>query len=216
MNCEQVREQLDDYLGGYLDEADRQAVEYHAETCVSCRADMKDLKNLLAQARQLSPGVPPAQNLWPAILEQIEDSRAKSWSNANRSWLALAAVLALAVLLIPLLLRQQAPEPGERVKAAATDSMAIDAATQAKVDLARSEDRVLLVRRDLVEAIEIRRDLLGPEASQSVEESLLVLDKAVADIQQALEENPDDRRLRLLLAAKYQHEVRLLQRVSRV
>jgi len=216
MNCEQVREQLDDYLGGYLDEADRQAVEHHAETCVSCRADMKDLKNLLAQARQLSPGVPPAQNLWPAILEQIEDSRAKNWSNANRSWLALAAVLALAVLLIPLLLRQQAPQPGEQVTVAVTDSMAIDAATQAKVDLARSEDRVLLVRRDLVEAIEIRRDLLGPEASQSVEESLLVLDKAVADIQQALEENPDDRRLRLLLAAKYQHEVRLLQRVSRV
>ena len=94
--------------------------------------------------------------------------------------------------------------------------MAANAATLARADLARSEDRVLLVRRDLVEAIEIRRDLLGPEASQSVEESLLVLDQAVAEIQRALEENPDDRRLRLLLAAKYQHEVRLLQRVSRV
>jgi hypothetical protein len=102
------------------------------------------------------------------------------------------------------------------VTAATTDSTAMDSATLARADLARSEDRVLLMRRDLVEAIEIRRDLLGPEASQSVEESLLVLDQAVADIQQALEENPDDRRLHLLLAAKYQHEVRLLQRVSRV
>ena len=130
--------------------------------------------------------------------------------------MALAAVLALAVLLLPLLLRQQAPEPGDGVIAAATNSKAANAATLAKANLARSEDRVLLVRRDLVEAIEIRRDLLGPEASQSVEESLLVLDQAVAEIQRALEENPDDRRLRLLLAAKYQHEVRLLQRVSRV
>lgn len=216
MNCAQVREQLDDYLGGYLDEADRQAVEHHAETCVSCRASLQELQSLLQRAQQLSPGVTPNQNLWPGILEQIEESRAKSRSNANRSWLALAAVLALAVLLIPLLLRQQAPQPGEQVTVAVTDSMAIDAATQDKVDLARSEDRVLLVRRDLVEAIEIRRDLLGPEASQSVEESLLVLDQAVAEIQRALEENPDDRRLRLLLAAKYQHEVRLLQRVSRV
>ena len=216
MNCKQVREQMDDYLGGYLDEADQLAVEYHAAACTSCRAHMKELKNLLAQAQQLSPGVSPDRDLWPAVLEQIEDSGAKSRGNANRSWLALAAVVALAFLLLPLLFRQQAPKPGEQVRAAATDSMAIDAATQAKADLARSEDRVLLVRRDLVEAIEIRRDLLGPEASQSVEESLLVLDHAVAEIQRALEDNPDDHRLRLLLAAKYQHEVRLLQRVSRV
>jgi len=167
-------------------------------------------------ARQLSPGVAPAQDLWPGILEQIEESGARSWSHTNRSWMALAAVLAVAVLLLPYLLRQQSPEPGERVEADSTDSMAVDAATLARADMARSEDRVLLLRRDLVEAIEIRRDLLGPEASQSVEESLLVLDQAVADIQRALEENPDDRRLRLLLAAKYQHEVRLLQRVSRV
>ena len=86
----------------------------------------------------------------------------------------------------------------------------------AEVEASHPGVRVLLVRRDLVEAIEIRRDLLGPATSQSVEESLLVLDQAVAEIQQALEENPNDRRLRLLLAAKYQHEVRLLQRVSRV
>jgi anti-sigma factor RsiW len=216
MNCEQVREQMDDYLGGYLEAADRQAVESHAATCADCRASLKELQALMDQARQLGPGVSPNRDLWPEILEQIDASRARSWSNANRSWMALAAVLALAVLLLPLLLRQQAPEPGDKVAAAATDPMAVDAATLARADMARSEDRVLLVRRDLVEAIEIRRDLLGPEVSQSVEESLLVLDKAVADIQQALEENPDDRRLRLLLAAKYQHEVRLLQRVSRV
>ncbi len=216
MNCEQVREQMDDYLGGYLDEADRLAVETHAAACASCGADMKDLKNLLEQARQLSPGVSPGHDLWPGVLEEIEASRAKSWANTNRSWLALAAVLALAVLLLPLLFRQQAPDPGEQVTAATTDPTVIDTAMLAKADLARSEDRVLLVRRDLVEAIEIRRDLLGPEASKSVEESLLVLDQAVAELRLALEENPDDRRLRLLLAAKYQHEVRLLQRVSRV
>ncbi len=216
MNCEQVREQMDDFVGGYLDEASQQAVENHAATCDACRAGLQELQGLVQHARQLSPGVAPAQDLWPRILEQIEESGARSWSHTNRSWMALAAVLALAVLLLPYLLRQQSPEPGERVEADATDSMAVDAAALARADLARSEDRVLLVRRDLVEAIEIRRDLLGPEASQSVEESLLVLDQAVADIQQALEENPDDRRLRLLLAAKYQHEVRLLQRVSRV
>lgn len=216
MNCEQVREQMDDYLGGYLDEAAQQAVEHHAAACVSCRTNLQDLRDLLERAQKLSPGVSPSRNLWPGILDQIEESRAQSWGYANRSWVALAAVLALAVLLLPLLFRHPAPDTGEQVTAATTDSTAMDSATLARADLARSEDRVLLMRRDLVEAIEIRRDLLGPEASQSVEESLLVLDQAVADIQQALEENPDDRRLHLLLAAKYQHEVRLLQRVSRV
>lgn len=216
MNCEQVREQMDDYLGGYLDEACRQAVEQHAATCSACNASLVELQNLVQQAQQLSPGVSPSKDLWPGIFEQIEEPRAKTWGNENRSWLALAAVLALAVLLLPLLSRQQAPDAVEQATPVISDSTAIDSTTLAKADLARSEDRVLLVRRDLVEAIEIRRDLLGPEASKSVEESLLVLDQAVAEIQLALEENPDNRRLRLLLAAKYQHEVRLLQRVSRV
>ena len=121
MNCEQVREQMDDYLGGYLEAADRKAMESHAATCADCRASLKELQALLEQARQLGPGVSPDRNLWPGILEKIDESRARSWSNANRSWMALAAVLALAVLLLPLLLRQQTPEPGDGVIAAATD-----------------------------------------------------------------------------------------------
>jgi hypothetical protein len=207
---------MDDYLDGYLDEVDRQAVERHAKSCPSCRAQLDELRDLLQQTRQLSPAVSPRRELWPGILERIDRPGSRSQPSRSRYGLALAAVLALAVLSLPLLLRQNAPEPSQQITAASTGSMAIDAATQAKADLARFEDRVLLTRRDLVEAIELRRDLLGPEASRSVEESLRILDQAVGEIRLALDENPGDRRLRLLLAAKYQHEVRLLQRVSRI
>lgn len=216
MNCQQVHESLDDYLGGYLDEAERRAMEHHTMNCDSCHARLKELQDLLQLTQELEAEVSPARDLWPGILGEIEGAQSRSWASTNRPWMALAAVLALAVLLIPLSLRQLAREPGEEMTATSTGTTQMDTATLAKADLARSEDRVLLMRRDLVEAIEIRRDLLGPEAYASVEESLLVLDRAVGEIQQALEENPNNRRLRLLLAAKYQHEVRLLQRVSRV
>ncbi len=216
MNCERSREQMDDYLDGYLDEAERLALEDHVETCSACSASLRELESLLRQARQRSSALSPERDLWPGILEQIDHHESGRSMTAYRHWLPLAAVLALAVLLLPLLLRQKAPESVQQVEGTATEPMKLEAATQTMAELARSEDRVLLTRRDLIEAIELRRDLLGPEASQSVEESLQVLDQAVAEIRLALNENPDDRRLRLALAAKYQQEVRLLQRVSRI
>lgn len=216
MNCEQAREQMDDYLDGYLDEAGRWALEGHVEACATCSASLRELEGLLRQARQRSTALSPGRDLWPGILERIDHHESRRRTTAYRYWLPLAAVLALAVLSLPLVLRNHEPESVQQAESTATESITSEATTLARADLARSEDRVLLVRRDLVEAIEMRRDLLGPEASKSVEESMRVLDQAVAEIQLALEDNPYDRRLRLLLAAKYQHEVRLLQRVSRV
>ena len=216
MKCERVQARLDDYVGGYLEAAEAQAVERHMETCTSCRESLDDLQRLLQQAQQLSPGLAPQRDLWPGILGRLESSEVSVSPRVSHRWLAWAAVLALAVLAIPLLLRQRAPEPTQQATAAPDESVVVDDVMLAKSELARSEDRVLLTRRDLVEAIELRRDLLGPETSKSVEDSLRVLDRAVAELRLALEEDPYNRRLRLLLAAKYQHEVRLLQRVSRV
>jgi hypothetical protein len=207
---------MDDYLDGYLDEADKLVLEDHLEECATCSASLQELESLLRQSRQRSTALSPERDLWPGILERIDHHGSGRRATAYRHWLPLAAVLALAVLLLPLLLRQDAPESVQQVERTATESIKLAAATQTLAELARSEDRVLLTRRDLIEAIEMRRDLLGPEAYQSVEESLQVLDQAVAEIRLALNENPDDRRLRLALAAKYQQEVRLLQRVSRI
>ena len=216
MNCKQAAEQLDDYLDGYLANADRLALENHTRACAACRASLQELEDLLRQAKKRSAGISPERDLWPSILEQIEATEPQRPANTTRYWLAMAAVLAFAVIALSLLLRPSEAPSGRPVVAGPTGSLAIDAVVQAKADLARSEDRVLLTRRDLVEAIELRRDLLGPDASRSVEESLQVLDRAVAEIRLALEENPDSRRLHLALAAKYQQEVRLLQSVSRV
>jgi hypothetical protein len=216
MNCEQVQARLDDLVGGYLDTAEARSVDRHLETCAACRASLEDLQELLQQAQRLSPGLAPVHDLWPGILERLESSEGTFSPRVSHHWLAWAAVLALAVLAIPLLLRQRAPEPTKQATPATEERVISDDVLLAKSELARSEDRVLLTRRDLVEAIELRRDFLGPETSKSVEDSLRVLDRAVAEIRLALEEDPYNRRLRLLLAAKYQHEVRLLQRVSRV
>ena len=82
--------------------------------------------------------------------------------------------------------------------------------------LARSEDGVLLPRRDLLEMMERQRDILSADTLATIEESALLIDQAIAQVRTALSESPGDRQLELLLAARYQQEVALLQRVSRV
>jgi hypothetical protein len=216
MNCDQFRRQMDDLVGGYLGEAERHAAERHASSCAACREELEGLEELRNRARRLSTALSPERDLWSGILARIDLAAAKPRMPAQRLWLAVAALLAVAVVTLPLLLQNDLPATGRQVTSESGLSLVEPDATRATAELARYEDRVLLTREDLVEAIEMRRDLLGPKTYQAVEDSLRVLDQAVSELRLAMEENPDDRRLHLLLAATYQHEVRLLQRVSRV
>ena len=124
--------------------------------------------------------------------------------------------LALAVLSIPLSnwwlgqradnAQQARVEPVELVREAATS----------ETDIARSQDGVLHARRDLLEMVERRRDQMDPEVLVVVEENMRILDEAIGQIYLALEEDPTNRRLHLLLATRYQQEVNLVKRVVRV
>ncbi len=91
-----------------------------------------------------------------------------------------------------------------------------DPAFASRAEQARSEDGMLLAHRDLVKAVELQRDQLSPETVAVLEENLRIIDQAIGQIRSALEEDPLNTRLRLQLAAHYQHEVQLLKRVSGV
>ena len=82
--------------------------------------------------------------------------------------------------------------------------------------LARSEDGVLLPRTDLLETLEMKRDVFPAETLSAIEEDVRLIDQAIAEVRAALDESPDNRQLELLLAARYQQEVALLNRVNQV
>jgi hypothetical protein len=61
MNCEQTNSFLDDYLDGFLDEAQRQELEAHLATCQECQMDLDNRMAVLKSLRALpvprpSPG----------------------------------------------------------------------------------------------------------------------------------------------------------------
>jgi hypothetical protein len=240
MNCEQVQEMLNDYLEGSLAEATRQEVEHHLRQCLPCYRGLKELRTLLKTAHRLPQSIRPRQDLWPGIAARIQEARIRKASIQERTrqaasppppeprplqesprespwWLAAAAAILLAALSVPISMwwAGRAPQPRPEVDFSQAGSTGTDD-TLAKSDLARSRDSVLQTRRDLLAAIELRRELLGAETTGILEQNVLILDRAIGEIWEALEQDPENRRLRLLLAAKYQQEIRILQRVSRV
>ena len=64
--------------------------------------------------------------------------------------------------------------------------------------------------------LERRRDRFDPEVLVVVEENMRLLDEAIGQLYLALEEDPGNRRLHLLLASRYQQEVKLVKRVIHV
>ena len=58
------------------------------------------------------------------------------------------------------------------------------------------------------------REILGPETIQLLEENLLIIDRAIAESQEALSQDPGSKILRRILSETMRRKVDLLQRVA--
>jgi tetratricopeptide (TPR) repeat protein len=84
------------------------------------------------------------------------------------------------------------------------------------IALAGWEEEVLEHRAALLASLDRQRDRLPAESIAAVEENLGLIDEAIREIRDALEQNPDNRQLNFLLANAYQQEVQLLKRLNDV
>jgi anti-sigma factor RsiW len=228
MTCKEVAIWLDEYADGEVSEEIRRAVNEHLETCFSCNRELREIRSLLDQAGRLPVDIAPGKDLWQNIETRIvgtstpdvpaRRSDQASWA-PRRQFLAAAAVLVVA-LSIPLVLGPDRPGTSTRSPLPAfpgqDESTGNRPEARATAMLARSEDGVVLPRTDLLAALERRRDVLPPQVVSTIEENALLIDEAIAEVRLALIQRPNDRRLQLLLAARYQQEVALLERVTRV
>lgn len=211
MNCAQIRQLLHDYLDDDLSATAGDSIDRHLADCEGCRKEMQALESLAARARDLATEIPPRRDLWPAIETRIdkESSQGPVW------WLQLAAAgIALAILSVPLSVwwvghREEAPTATVQVEVE-------DVVVAEQAELARSEDGVLLARTDLLTAIERHRDIVADDALRVWVDNMNLLDQAIGELRAALAEDPQNLRLRMLLASRYQQERKLLQKVSRV
>jgi hypothetical protein len=95
MNCEKIRNWLNDYVDNLLPDQQRQEIERHLETCPSCRREAQFLRSLLAQATALPKTISPPHDLWPEIAARLDQKQApvyawvaalKNRTNGAASW----------------------------------------------------------------------------------------------------------------------------------
>ena len=92
-----VHDQLGDQAAAYvldaLTAAERQAFESHLATCANCAAEVRSLAPVAEALAHLPSPADPAATIRAGLLARVHTRRSPSYAN----WLAMAAVVALAV-----------------------------------------------------------------------------------------------------------------------
>jgi hypothetical protein len=221
MNCDQCLEYLDEYTDGTLDSEQRERVELHLGECSVCKANLEELEELLNSARKLRRELEPSRNLWPLIADRIEP-KPVDWSGRRAprpeamQWLQLAAVLGLLVVGLWTAQSHLRPDPSSPSTETAESTSSVTPKYSDHADRARSEDGIMLAKIDLLRTIEHRRGILDDQTLQQIEADMILLEESIGEIRLALAQQPDNRKLKLALAARYLQGMRFLQQVSRV
>jgi hypothetical protein len=209
----------------HLTEEERQGVAEgslepapHLETCEECAADVDRIRRLMKLVRdsKSSPDADVPAELWPGIRSRIEQKKLVSMpgregerarGREGRRW-AIGGVVA-AGLVAALWLGRGRVMPGDPANVAEVSDSGI-----ALVALADSTHAYQEEAQQLLNHIELQRAMLRPEAKVALERDLKVIDVAIAELQDAIRNDPRNPALRRLLASSYRQKVDLLKRVS--
>lgn len=235
MRCEDVRQQLDDYVDAALAAEDRAIVEAHVVACADCAAELAALRKLIQVAHELPAGIAPRRDLWPDLerrLETHEQGRAPALDHAaargrapaqSRTvtprrgiWmpaygLAAAAVLALAVGLW-LWTQGDRGLTSDTERLVQTEQRPAFASGEIVPAVAAALERECAGAGKMLQAsVAGRNTASGAVMASSLASGLDDLDRSIAETLAALEQAPDDPTLVKLLTVRYQQKLALLQ-----
>lgn len=196
-------------------------MRHHLESCETCRQRAAELERLFDAVRELPEAIAPPRDLWPGIEPRLASRRAASerWRWAAQMAAALALMVAggvLSQLLWPSgaisdarsAEGRLAEEPGVGELAPA------GLAAPARAELAVAEADYLRTKETLWLLIYRNRDELSPVTMRVVERNLRVVDEAIQELRQALEEDPGNSQLEGLLYANHRRGIDLLKRLA--
>ena len=199
MTCESARNLIDAYVAGTLAARDALALEEHSASCAECATDLAAAGALAGPVRALPRRMDPPNDLWPMVRRRLVRKRRPGWGA-----LAAAAVLLIALtsVVTALLLDR---------RDATTAPLASGAAAIQTVEAGYVEQAL-----ELEAALEQGRERLAPETITIVEQNLEVIAEAIAESRAALEEDPANQDLRILLRTGHQQRVALLEQAVRL
>ena len=216
-----TEDELHDAADGTQPSADTSRAARHLMYCARCRTDVERIRELLALAATLPRSVDPPSDLWPDIQARIRAAgrragtaapaaHASRWESLirDRRWLAAAAVLLIVAssMLTALFLGRPATVFTER-----PDSVT---PVHGPADVRTVSDDYDRLDQELTTLLAAQREKLQPETIAKVERNLAIIDQAIAEIRQALIEDPGNDALRQLLKATYGQKSALVRQVS--
>jgi anti-sigma factor RsiW len=234
---EHVTANLSEYLDDELSSRERAAIDAHLQACAACADELNALRRVVAFAGTVAEhDAPPERDLWSGIRARISTAdfaqaqrsrdaarpRSSSVGVARRVSLSLAQLAAAAVLLIAVsataawILRGRAPAlpttapatvEAELEPTAAGDDVRLVNFADAQYDAAVS---------DLERTLQERRNDLNPRTVEILERNLKLIDAAIAQARQALEEDPGNTYLNRHLVESRRRKLELLRRATAI
>lgn len=215
---EHLNQALSAYLDGELDEAARAAAEEHLAACAECRAALEDLRGLVRRAHTLDDR-PPERDLWAGIAERIgepstadviplEPRRRRFAFSVPQLAAAAVALMALSGGTAVLLTRAGALPPGPVATSNAPRVTAVALPGQRALD---SYDAAI---GELQQTLTARRGQLDTSTVRVLEQSLQVIDLAIAQARAALMQDPNNPYLNSHLQRALDRKLDVLRRAA--
>jgi predicted anti-sigma-YlaC factor YlaD len=210
---------LDDYVDGVLDAASAGAVERHLASCAACRAAERSTRRLLAHAAALPRSLAPARDLWPDVERKIVRRGFAELFAWRQPWM-LAAAAAVVVAVLAGVVWQSEPIGGVQTVAIPTAAgPSLEPAAIVPVadpTLAEAEREYEAAAKTLLAVLVQRRSRLAADDLARVEDNVAVIDRALAEVREALAKDPVNPELNRMLVATHRKKVDVLRRVVRL
>jgi hypothetical protein len=219
MTCQELDARLDDWIDGELPQAAAAEVEAHLASCPLCRERERRLRQVLAHAASLPRSVTPPRDLWPGIARRVERERSWSWASGSWSPWALAAAATVVVGLAAALWTGRPPAAVRTVEIPVATPEARLASLPGVVPdpaLAAAEQEYEEAANALLEALQKRQSEVPPNTLAAVRSNLEVIDRALAEVRQALAQNPSSLELNRMLVETHRKKVDVLRRVVKL
>ena len=162
---------------------------------------------LIAAASRLATEISPQRDLWPGVEEAISQPKRSRWT----PMLAQAAAIVLLIGASSGLTYVVVKDQGQAVDVVPANLIFEQASFGGRYTLGVEYQEA---HGDLVAQLDVELARLSPEARADVEVNMTIIRNAIAQINAALTEEPDNALLQELLLKAYQEELALMQRVG--
>jgi anti-sigma factor RsiW len=223
---EHVTANLSEYLDDELSSRERATIDAHVQTCAACADELNALRHIVAHAGTVAEqDMPPERDLWSGIEARI--NRVQPFPTAQRSTtrrfsFSLAQLAAAAVLLIAVSATAAWMLRGRVPALPATEATSV----QAELEPTAGGDDVRPVNfadaqydaavSDLERTLQERRNDLDLRTVEILERNLKLIDAAIAQARQALEEDPGNTYLNRHLVESRRRKLDLLRRATAI